>query len=320
VQGGHYLIVEVIKHLVNQGRKPGQKGYVEITKQDVDIVCAGINHQTWYIRILYDGKDWTGRMLEGFSTHPVFRKAEKVRIDMLRRFGYFSTESNGHLSEYVPWYRKNPKEILKWIDLSSWINGETGGYLRVCLEGRNWFEAESKKMLAEAPVDLAKRTRTVEHGSWIIEAMTTGRVYRGHFNVVNRGAIPNLPADCIVEVPGFVNRLGLNIPRVGDLPVGCAAVCNASISVQRLAVMAAVDGNVTLLKQAMLLDPLVGALCTPPAISQMTDEMLLAQAQWLPQYRRALPAARRRLATEPRLGKIKTRGAARLPTKTPKAG
>jgi alpha-galactosidase len=70
----------------------------------------------------------------------------------------------------------------------------------------------------------------------------------------------------------------------------------------------------------MLLDPLVGALCTPPAISQMTDEMLLAQAQWLPQYRRALPAARRRLATEPRLGKIKTRGAARLPTKTPKAG
>ena len=59
---------------------------------------------------------------------------------MLRRFGYYSTESNGHLSEYVPWYRKRPSEIMEWIDLGSWINGETGGYLRVCTEGRRWFE------------------------------------------------------------------------------------------------------------------------------------------------------------------------------------
>ena len=65
-----------------------------------------------------------------------------MRIDVLKRFGYYSTESNGHLSEYVPWYRKRLDEITKWIDLSSWINGETGGYLRVCTEGRNWFETD----------------------------------------------------------------------------------------------------------------------------------------------------------------------------------
>ncbi len=315
VQGGHWMITEVIKRMINGDKKPEAKGYLPVAMDDVDIVCAGINHQTWYIRILYKGEDWTGRMAEGFAAHPEFRKTEKVRIDMLKRFGYFSTESNGHLSEYVPWYRKNPAEIRKWIDLSSWINGETGGYLRVCIEGRNWARTEFPKWLREPPVDLAKRKRSMEHGSRIIESMVTGRVYRGHFNVVNHGIISNLPPDCIVEVPGFVNRLGLSIPRVGELPPGCAAVCNASVNVQRLAVLAGVRGDVALLKQAMMLDPLVGAMCTPPAISQMTDEMLVAQAQWLPQYRRAIPAARRRLASERRLGTRRTRGAARLPVK-----
>lgn len=315
VQCGHYQIVEVIKQLVNQDRRPGGKGYVEVTSDDVDIVCAGINHQTWYIKIRYRGEDWTGRMLEGFSNHPEYKQTEKVRIDMLRRFGYFSTESNGHLSEYVAWYRKRPADIRKWIDLSSWVNGETGGYLRICVEGRKWFETEFPKWMREPPVDLSVRQRSVEHGSRIIESMVTGRVYRGHFNVVNHGVIANLPADCIVEAPGFVNRLGINMPRVGDLPPGCAAVCSASINVQRLSVLAAVQGDVMLLKQAMLMDPLVGAVCTPPEISQMTDEMLIAQAKWLPQYRKSISAAKKRLASEPRLGTGKSKGAARLPIK-----
>ena len=116
VQGGHRQIAEVL------GLKP----------EEVDIICAGINHQTWYISVKHKGEDMTGKLLEAFEKHPVYSKTEKVRIDMLRRFGYFSTESNGHLSEYVPWYRKRPEEIKDWIDLGSWINGETGGYLRVC--------------------------------------------------------------------------------------------------------------------------------------------------------------------------------------------
>jgi alpha-galactosidase len=318
VQGGHYQIVEVIKRLVNRGRKPGDKGYVEINRDDVDIICAGINHQTWYIKILYRSENWTGRMLEGFAGHPEYKRTEKVRIDILRRFGYFSTESNGHLSEYVAWYRKCPAEIRKWIDLGSWINGETGGYLRVCVEGRNWFETDFPKWLREPSVDIATRQRSLEHGSRIIESIVTGRVYRGHFNVVNNGIISNLPADCIVEAPGFVNRLGINMPQVGALPPGCAAVCNASINVQRLAVLAAVQGDVALLKQAMMMDPLVGAVCTTSAISQMTDEMLVAQAQWLPQYRKSLAAAKKRLASEPRLGTSKSKGAARIPTKPAK--
>jgi len=316
VEGGHHQIVEVIKLLVNKDKRPGDRGYTEITPKDVDIICAGINHQTWYIRVLYDGADWTPRLLEGFEKHPVYSRTEKVRIDMLRRFGYFSTESNGHLSEYVPWYRKNAREIRKWIDMSSWINGETGGYLRVCIEGRNWFETDFPRWLKEEPKPFTPENRSLEHASYIIESLETGRVYRGHFNVVNNGCITNLPDDAVVEVPCYVDRNGVSIPRVGDLPLGCAAVCNATVSVQRLAVEAAVRGDVALLKQAMMMDPLVGAVCTTPEISQMTDEMLVAQARWLPQYRREIPRARKRLAAEKPLGTKKTRGAARVRPRT----
>lgn len=317
VQGGHAQICQVIELLVNKGRKKTSRGYRTVTKKEVDIICAGINHQTWYVQVLFDGQDWTGRLLEGFEKHPVFHRTEKVRIDMLRRFGYYTTESNGHVSEYVPWYRKRPKEIRKWIDLSrSWIDGETGGYLRVCTEGRNWFETDFPNWLKEDPPVFDPGTRSEEHGSWIIEARETGRTYRGHFNVVNDGCITNLPDDAIIETPGYVDRNGLSIPKVGDLPLACAAICNNSIQVQRLAVEAAVHGDVELLKQAMMLDPLTSAVCDPPEIWQMTDEMLIEQARWLPQYRRSIPAARKRLASEKRLGTSKTKGAARLQTKT----
>jgi len=128
--------------------------------------------------------------------------------------------------------------------------------------------------------------------------------------------VSNLPADAIVEVPGYVDGNGVSIPRVGDLPLGCAAVCNASISVQRLAVEAAVRGDVDLLRQAMLMDPLTGAACNPPEICQMVDEFLVAQGQWLPQYRGEMAKARKRLAGAKRLGTKGTQGVARLRPKT----
>ena len=93
-----------------------------LKQEEVDIICAGINHQTWYIKVQHQGRDMTGLLLEAFEKHPEYSRTERVRIDMLRRFGYFSTESNGHLSEYVPWYRKRPDEINEWIDLGVWID------------------------------------------------------------------------------------------------------------------------------------------------------------------------------------------------------
>jgi alpha-galactosidase len=301
VQGGHSMIANAFG----------------LEKKDVDIICAGINHQTWYVQIGHNGEDLTDKLLAAMENHETYSRTEKVRIDMLRRFGYFSTESNGHLSEYVPWYRKREGEITDWIDLGVWINGETGGYLRVCTEGRNWFETEFPTWMENPPNEYGVDKRSEEHGSWILEGLETGRTYRGHFNVVNSGAITNLPDDAIVEVPGYVDRNGMNIPLVGDLPLGCAAVCNASVSVQRMAVEAAVHGDDTLLRQAMMMDPLTGAVCNPPEIWQMVDELLVAQEEWLPQYGTAIAAAKARLADGDLLPtRDDYKGAARLKVKT----
>ncbi len=258
-------------------------------------------------------------LLAAFERHPAYRKTEKVRIDVLRRFGYYTTESNGHLSRVRAVVSQAAEaKSRKWIDLSSWINGETGGYLRVCTEGRNWFEtdfpqlAEGRGQAHRPGEPLAASTAATSSKAWRPAASTAGTSTSG-----TTAASRNLPDDCIVEVPGYVDRNGISIPRVGDLPLACAATLSASINVQRMAVQAAVDGDVTLLKQAMLHDPLTAAVCDPEEIWQMADEMLVAQAKWLPQYRDEIAAAKKRLAKGKRLGTSRSKGAARLKVRTP---
>ncbi len=272
VQGGHRLIAKALG-----AQSP----------REVEIVAAGINHQTWYLSIVYGGRAIeSDELLAAMRADPDIARREPVRLDVLERFGYFSTESNGHLSEYLPWYRKRSAEIAAWIDRERWIDGRTGGYLEHCRERNRTFAAEFERLLAGASaIDPAERSD--EHGSYIIEAIETGRPYRGHFNVRNDGAIPNLPADCVVEVPGYVDRHGVNIGQLDELPLACAATCQASIDVQRMAKEAAVSGNRELLRLAMLHDPLVGAVCSPAEVWAMTDELLAAQARWLPQYQAA---------------------------------
>ena len=296
VMGGHALIARALK----------------LPKNEVDIICAGINHQTWYISIKHNGVELKDKLLAAMEADEKIAREEKIRIDLLRRSGYFSTESNGHLSEYVAWYRKRPDEIMDWIDLDRWILGETGGYLRSCSERRDIFEVGFPKWMREEVKPYTEKHRSVEHGSSIIESLETGRTYRGHFNVVNNGAISNLPDDCIVEVPGYVDGNGVSIPGVGDLPTMCAAICSQSVGVQRLAVEAAVNGDAWLLKQAMMMDPLVGAVCSPSEIDQMTDEMLVAQAEWLPQYKKAIREAKCNLKGKDLRGRMYTEGGARL--------
>ena len=267
-----------------------------IPRDELDFTCAGLNHQTWYISVKHDGEEMLDKLLEAYEKHPVFSRQEKVRIDMLRRFGYYSTESNGHLSEYLAWYRKRPDEIKDWICLDDWIMGETAGYLRYTREQRKYFDYEYEEILKEPPKKYDGSDRSLEHCSYIMEALETGKMYRGDFNVMNEGCITNLPYECVVEVPCFVDRNGIAVPKIGDLPLGCAAVCSQSVWVQKLAVEAAVSGDAELLKQAALLDPLTGAVCNPPEVWQMVDEMLIAQEKWLPQYKEAIADAKARWA------------------------
>ena len=326
VEGGWRQIASALAHLHNDSdelddlneQHPGF-GHRHL----VEIVCAGINHQTWYTDVLYMGREvHSSELLEAFENHPELSQKDKVRIDVLRRFGVYSTESNGHLSEYLPWYRKRREEIERWIDTSSWINGETGGYLRVCTEGQNWFKTDFPQWLDEAGTPIDTWQRSSEHGSYIIEAMETGRTYRGHFNRRNGGTISNLPSDCIIEAPGFVDRFGINMTEGIELPQAAAATCRASIDVQRMSKDAAVAGDATLLKQAMLHDPLTAAVCNPEEVWQLADEMLVVQRRWLPQYEAngACDAAAQRLSEHEKNGtRVKTtdwKGAVRMEVKS----
>ena len=337
VQGAHWQITQAIEaHLKSTGQmpkdyaSPGQTLRTQwpedfdfqfgLHHSEVDVTAAGLNHQTWFIKVLWKGQDVTAQLPQWMAAVPHFRRSEKVRLDVLNRFGYYSTESNGHLSEYLPWYRKRTHEIKQWIDMGSWIYGETGGYLRVCTEGRNWFETDFPNWMKEEPKKIQTADRSQEHGSYIIEALETGRTYRGHFNVLNQGQITNLQNGCVIELPGYVDKTGINVPVIGDLPLACAATCSVSARVQQMGMEAAVHGDLALLKQAMLHDPLVGAVCNPDEVWQMTDEMLIAQAPWLPQYASKIEPAKKRLADHDGAGTrvklVKTEGAARVHIKT----
>ena len=119
---------------------------------------------------------------------------EKVRIDVLKRFGYYSHgEQRASVASTFPGTASGWTRSTSGLTCRSWINGETGGYLRVCTEGRNWFETDFPNWLQQEPPKFTPDKRSDEHGSYIIEALETGRTYRGHFNVPNTGIITNLP-------------------------------------------------------------------------------------------------------------------------------
>jgi alpha-galactosidase len=256
-----------------------------IPVEELEYVCAGINHQTWFIKVAHKGVDLTNKVLDAFKKNADLMKSEPLRIDVLERFGYYSTESNGHLSEYLPWYRKGTQaDKDKWIDYSTWIGGKTGGYLQACRESQDDYKKNYPSWMSGELDQIKLGERSCEHGSYIIEALETGRRYWGCFNVGNTGLITNLPEDCTVELPCTVDSNGIHPTYVGDLPIQCAATCRASISVQEMAVEAALTGNRQLVKLAVLHDPLTGALLTPDRVWAMCDEMFDALSPWLPQF------------------------------------
>ena len=268
VQGGHHLIARALG----------------LPEEEVDYVCAGINHQTWYIQVTHQGRDMLPFLYDAISQHPEIAPREPARLDVLKRFGYFSTESNGHFSEYVPWYRKRPEELERWIHPDHWIDGQTAGYLNHCRAMANEYREMYPKWLSGEAEYIHLGDRSSEHGSYIIEALETGRIYRGHFNVGNQGMITNLPADCTAELPGYVDSNGLHPAYVGPLPEPCAATCRVSINVQQMTVEAALTGDRDLVKLAVLHDPLTGAVLNPEEVWAMCDEMFEALAPWMPQF------------------------------------
>jgi alpha-galactosidase len=253
-------------------------GYVDVPKDEIDYLCAGINHMAWFLRIEHSGQDLYPLLRQRFE-QPEYYVNEKVRGEALRQFDYFMTESTGHLSDYLPYFRRSQELLDLYCDEPA-FGGESGAYYKYCKYVADKYA--SGDILADEPVELP--SRSIEYGSYVIEAMETGRTFKLYGNVINGGMIANLPADCCAEGPIFVDKTGLHKTFVGDLPPQCAALNLTNINWQRLTVEATLTGDVEHVVHACALDPLTGAVASLKDIRAMASEMLEAQRRWLPQF------------------------------------
>jgi alpha-galactosidase len=254
-------------------------GYCGIPhKDEITFTCGGINHMDWFLRLEHHGLDLYPELREKFEK-PEYYKNEKVRGEIFRQFGYFMTESTGHLSEYVPWFRKNQKALDLYCDEPA-FGGESGAYYK-------WGKVMAEKYAAVDPLQFestAIESRSVEYCSWIMEAVATGTPFRFMANVRNDGFITNLPNGCCVEVPAFADDTGIHPATIGALPPQCAAACQTNINVQTLTAEAALTGDPEHIVHALALDPLTSAVCTLHQIRELATEMLQSQRQWLPEF------------------------------------
>jgi alpha-galactosidase len=253
-------------------------GYVGVPKNEIDYISAGINHMGWFTKLESKGQDLYPVLREKFE-QPEYYVNEKVRGEVFRHFGYFMTESTGHLSEYVPWFRKDQKALDLYCDEPS-FGGESGAYYTWCNYVANKYKEQD--ILSEESVELPPRS--VEYCAYIIEALETGKTFKFNGNVRNNGMITNLPSECCAEGPIYADRTGLHQTVVGEIPRQCAALNLTNINVQRLAVLAAKSGDPETVVQACALDPLTSSVLTLKEIRDMVSEMLEAEKEWLPQF------------------------------------
>ncbi|MCJ7821529.1 MAG: alpha-galactosidase [Armatimonadetes bacterium] len=262
-------------------------GYVGVPKTEIDFLCAGINHMAWFLKLEHKGKDLYPLFKERCEK-PEYFVNEKVRIEVMRHFGYFMTESTGHLSEYIPWFRSSKRALEEFCDEPG-FGGESGAYY-------TWSAEVAKKYAEVDPLEFESPKldpRSAEYCSYVLEAKETGEPFKLQGNVKNEGYITNLPMGSCVEVPVYVDKEGLHPLRVGDLPHQLAALNQSNVTVQTLAGQGSLAGDPELIMQAMAMDPLTSACCTLREAREMAAEMLEAEKEWLPQFEgktlRAMP-------------------------------
>jgi alpha-galactosidase len=266
-----------------QGTSEMLAEWINVPYNEVTFLCAGINHQSFFLEFRRGDEDLYPEIRAAVERPEIYAK-EPVRIDLMKHFGYFVTESSGHASEYVPYFRKTPKMVTeelvpKFTDkVNSWFDyGRTGGYLRHCFERIERFQNEFEDILAADPAT----KRSHEYGSYIIEAMESNAPLCINGNVPNYDLIDNLPQGCCVEVPCLVNGNGIQPTKVGSLPPQLAALNRTNINVQEMVVEAAMNEDLDAVYHAVMLDPLTAAVCTLDQVRSMVDEMVEAQRQWL---------------------------------------
>src|SRR6266566_1408184 len=260
-----------------QGTSKQLAGYLDVPYKELEWRCAGINHNAWFTELRYQGQDMYPRLRELAQERDIYER-DPIRFEIMRYFGAFVTESSGHFSEYVPYFRKRPDLIERYC--RSGYLGETGFYANNWPTWREENDTSIREMLAgtrEIPF-----TRSHEYGSFIIEAMTMHRPTVIYGNVRNSGLIDNLPGGC-VEVACLVDQNGVQHCHFGALPEQLAALNRSHMSVHSLLCESLLSRNKEAARYALLLDPLSAAVCSPAEMSALFDEMWEAERVYLEQ-------------------------------------
>ncbi len=248
---------------------------IGIPIEEINYLCAGINHMAFYLRFERDGVDLYPqiRQVAAEGRAPDWNW---VRYEMLTRLGYFVTESSEHFSEYVPWFIKRDRP-----DLIQKFNIPLDEYIRRCeVQIADWHTLRAE---LEGGASLEAK-RTHEYGSYIIHSLETGTPRVVYGNVSNRGLIDNLPQGCCVEVPCVVDKSGIQPTHIGALPPHLAALMQTNINVQSLTVEAALTGKREHIYHAAMLDPHTAAELSLDQIWSMVDDLIAAHGDWLPLY------------------------------------
>jgi alpha-galactosidase len=277
-----------------QGTSDQLRMYVGATQDEFSFLCAGINHMGWFLELWF--KDYTVKdakwqdaypiIWDHFKEEPEMIGGEKVRWDMMKATGYFMTESSGHLSEYLPYYRKRKDLLEKYKGAKDGFDSlQHATYYTGNVASANKLDDTFEKEMAMAKIPLDMQA-SGEYGSRIINAIETNVPFRFNGNVmnVNGSLITNLPANCCVEVPVFADYHGLH-PQGGiELPTACQALCISNIMVQKATVEGFIAKDKEKVYHAILLDPNTASVCSPEEIRSMVDELFKAEAKWLPGF------------------------------------
>ena len=249
--------------------------------KDVEIgseLIAGINHMGW----LLDIRDKQGRDLypEIKRLAKIKNETEKhgdmVRLEMMKRFGYYVTESSEHNAEYLPFFIKD-----KYPELIDRFNIPLDEYPRRCVNQIAKWETQRDELTKDPHLT---HTRSKEYASYIMEAMETNNPYKIGGNVLNNGLITNLPRNACVEVPCLVDKSGVTPCFIGDLPEQCAALNRTNINVQLLTIEAAMTLSKDKIYQAAMMDPHLQSVLSIDDIVSLCDDLIVAHKGWLPEY------------------------------------
>lgn len=281
VQGQSDININGLCHSV-QGTAQMLAEWIGAPMEEVTYLCAGINHQAWYLDYKWKGKDAYPLIREAVAKEDIYNE-EQVRNEMFRHLDYYVTESSGHNSEYNAWFRKREDLIEKYCtDGTGWNPGEYAYIRDEYLEREDNWEEDIKEWLATEEVDLE---RGQEYAAYIFNAIFgDNQMFEFNGNVRNFGLIDNLPEGCCVEVPVLASKRGLDPIHVGPLPEHLAILNNVSARCEELTVEGALEGDKRKIFHAIAMDPLTSAVLSLQEIKDMVDEMFEFNKDWLPNF------------------------------------